>query len=81
MRRRKTHKEDWIKVNIILGTTLIDVYMKLGCVDNALEIFYGIVENEISSRYSLIIGFVMNGLVDKSLDVFSKMKKSGTVPN
>lgn len=74
-------KKNGLEINIILGTTLIDMYMKLGCVDNALEVFHGMEEKGVSSWNALIIGFAMNGLVDKSLEMFSKMKKSGVTPN
>ncbi|XP_031266496.1 pentatricopeptide repeat-containing protein At3g62890-like [Pistacia vera] len=70
-----------LKINVILGTTLIDMYMKLGCVENAMEVFHGIEEKGVSTWNALILGFAMNGLVGKSLDMFSEMKKSGIVPN
>lgn len=74
-------RKNGLKINSILGTTLIDMYMKLGCVDNALEVFHGMEEKGVSSWNALIIGFAMNGLADKSLEMFSEMKKSGVTPN
>ncbi|KAJ4719314.1 Pentatricopeptide repeat-containing protein [Melia azedarach] len=74
-------RKNGLKINIILGTTLIDMYMKLGCVENALEVFNGMEEKGVSTWNALIIGLAMNGLVDKSLDMFSQMKNCGVAPN
>lgn len=74
-------KRNEIKVNIILGTTLIDMYMKCGCVENALEVFHGLEERGVSSWNALILGLAMNGLVERSLEMFSDMKKCGIEPN
>lgn len=74
-------KKNRLRVNVILGTTLVDMYMKFGCVDNALEVFYGMEEKGVSSWNALILGFAMNGMVERSLEMFSEMKKCGVVPN
>ncbi|KAK9293231.1 hypothetical protein L1049_021221 [Liquidambar formosana] len=74
-------RKNGLKVNSILGTTLIDMYMKCGCVDNAFEVFNGMEEKGVSSWNSLVIGLAVNGLVERSLDMFSEMKKCGVVPN
>ncbi|XP_024031273.1 pentatricopeptide repeat-containing protein At1g08070, chloroplastic isoform X2 [Morus notabilis] len=70
-----------LQVNAILGTTLIDMYMKCGCVENALGVFHGMEEKGISTWNALILGLAMNGLVEKSLDIFSEMKACGVTPN
>ncbi|KAK0602657.1 hypothetical protein LWI29_035739 [Acer saccharum] len=74
-------RKNGLKINAILGTTLIDMYMKLGCVENALHVFHGMEEIGVSTWNALILGYAMNGLVDKSLDMFIEMKKHGVVPN
>ncbi|KAK4852368.1 hypothetical protein QYF36_023359 [Acer negundo] len=74
-------RKNGLKINAILGTTLIDMYMKLGCVENALDVFHGMEEIGVSTWNALILGYAMNGLVDKSLDMFIEMKKHGVVPN
>ncbi|KVI04300.1 Pentatricopeptide repeat-containing protein [Cynara cardunculus var. scolymus] len=70
-----------LEVNIILGTTLIDMYMKLGCVKSAEEVFYTMEKKGVSSWNALILGLAMNGQVEKSLEMFSEMKSFGVVPN
>uniref|UniRef100_A0A7N0ZYU8 DYW domain-containing protein n=1 Tax=Kalanchoe fedtschenkoi TaxID=63787 RepID=A0A7N0ZYU8_KALFE len=68
-------KKNHVKVNAILGATLIDMYMKCGCVENALEVFNEMDEKGASSWNALIVGFAMNGFVEKSLETFVEMKK------
>ncbi|KAM7277884.1 hypothetical protein ACFE04_005018 [Oxalis oulophora] len=74
-------KKNGMKMNVFLGTTLIDMYMKLGCVENALEVFNGIDEKGVSTWNALISGLTMNGSVDKSLETFLEMEKYGVAPN
>ncbi|KAG8369058.1 hypothetical protein BUALT_Bualt15G0110800 [Buddleja alternifolia] len=74
-------RKNGIKVNIILGTTLINMYMKCGSVENAVEVFYRMEEKGVSSWNALIMGLAMNGLVESSLEMFEEMKKCGMVPN
>ncbi|RAL53285.1 hypothetical protein DM860_006957 [Cuscuta australis] len=70
-----------LKVNIILGTTLIDMYMKCGYTKNAMEVFYGMEDRGVSSWNALIHGLAMNGEVQRSLETFEEMKKCGVTPN
>lgn len=74
-------RKNCLKINVILGTTLIDMYMKFGCVENALEVFHGMEEKGVSTWNALILGLAMNGLVNKSLDAFSEMKECSVLPN
>ncbi|KAK7387098.1 hypothetical protein VNO78_27605 [Psophocarpus tetragonolobus] len=70
-----------LKVNVILSTTLIDMYMKCGCVENALEVFYAMEEKGVSTWNAVILGLATNGVVEQSLNLFEDMKKSRTLPN
>ncbi|XP_010245327.1 PREDICTED: pentatricopeptide repeat-containing protein At3g62890-like [Nelumbo nucifera] len=74
-------QKNGLKINVILGTTLIDMYMKFGCVESALEVFDGVEEKGVSTWNALIGGLAMNGLVKDSLEKFSLMKRCGVVPN
>ncbi|KAK6915692.1 Pentatricopeptide repeat [Dillenia turbinata] len=57
------------------------MYMKCGCVENALEVFHAVGIKGISSYNAVIIGQSMRGMVEKSLQMFSEMKRSGVEPN
>ncbi|XXG53915.1 hypothetical protein AAC387_Pa03g1927 [Persea americana] len=70
-----------VHINVILGTTLVDMYMKSGCVENALEIFHTMEETGVSTWNAVIVGLAMNGLIEASLDKFSVMKNCGVMPN
>ncbi|XP_063937134.1 pentatricopeptide repeat-containing protein At3g62890 isoform X2 [Daucus carota subsp. sativus] len=74
-------RKNGFKINALLGTTLVDMYMKCGCVKNAQEVFLGMEEKGVSSWNALILGLAMNGVVEKSLETFSVMKKCGVEPN
>ncbi|KAL6901978.1 hypothetical protein ACP4OV_004854 [Aristida adscensionis] len=69
-------------IDIVLGTTLIDMYMKCGCLETAVDVFDMMEEKGTPCWNAVIAGLAMNGLVMKSLDMFSEMEASGTaVPN
>ncbi|KAL2928042.1 hypothetical protein RDABS01_023036 [Bienertia sinuspersici] len=69
------------KMNGILVTTLIDMYVKCGCVENAVEVFHEAEEKEVSVWNAIILGFSMNGFAERALELFSEMKKCRVVPN
>ncbi|XP_051146663.1 pentatricopeptide repeat-containing protein At3g62890-like isoform X2 [Andrographis paniculata] len=74
-------RKNGMKVNVILGTTLIDMYMKCGSVESAMNVFYGMEETGVSSWNAVILGLAMNGRVEQSLLMFETMKKRKVVPN
>ncbi|XP_056168569.1 pentatricopeptide repeat-containing protein At3g62890-like isoform X2 [Syzygium oleosum] len=74
-------RKNCLKVNVILGTTLIDMYMKCGCVENALDVFQLMEDKGVSTWNAVILGLAMNGLVGKSLNIFLEMKNCGVAPN
>ncbi|PKI76116.1 hypothetical protein CRG98_003477, partial [Punica granatum] len=70
-----------LNVNVILGTTLLDMYMKCGCVESAMDVFCKMEERGVSTWNAAILGLAMNGLTERSLDLLSEMKSSGVKPN
>lgn len=74
-------RKNGLNINVVLGTTLVDMYMKCGCVENAEEVFSGMEVKGVSTWNALILGFAMNGQVERSLNMFEKMKTSEIVPN
>lgn len=74
-------RKNGMRVNVILGTTLINMYMKCGSVEDAVEVFNGMEEKGVSSWNALILGLAMNGLVERSLEMFEEMTKYRMVPN
>ncbi|KAL5209120.1 hypothetical protein ABZP36_004743 [Zizania latifolia] len=75
-------RENQYNITVILGTSLIDMYMKCGCLESALEVFDTMQERGTPCWNAVIVGLAMNGLVTKSLDMFSEMESSSTsTPN
>ncbi|OAY81752.1 Pentatricopeptide repeat-containing protein, chloroplastic [Ananas comosus] len=70
-----------IAVNVFVGTTLIDMYMKCGCMETALEVFDMMEERATSTWNAVILGLAVNGLVKESLEKFSEMEKVGVAPS
>ncbi|GLU09786.1 hypothetical protein SLE2022_266270 [Rubroshorea leprosula] len=73
--------ENRIPVDTVVGTALIEMYAKCGCIEKALEIFYGLREKDTASWTSVICGLAMNGKTNKALELFSEMKQAGIKPD
>ncbi|XP_078171793.1 pentatricopeptide repeat-containing protein At2g22410, mitochondrial-like [Carex rostrata] len=69
------------KQDEFLSTALIDMYMKCGCMPEALEVFNFSGERGVSTWNALILGLALNGLVKESIEKFSCMEQCGVVPN
>ncbi|KAL5731574.1 hypothetical protein ACHQM5_004288 [Ranunculus cassubicifolius] len=67
--------------NVLLGTALIDMYAKCGCVDVAMDLFNAIHDKDVVLWNAMISGLAMHGHGDDALELFSEMKRHGTVAN
>ncbi|KAI9157228.1 hypothetical protein LWI28_018804 [Acer negundo] len=73
--------ENRITVDAVVGTALIEMYAKCGCIEKALEIFYHMKEKDTASWTSIICGLAMNGKVNKAIQMFTEMKQNGARPD
>ncbi|XP_017982199.1 PREDICTED: pentatricopeptide repeat-containing protein At1g31430 [Theobroma cacao] len=73
--------ENRIVVDTIVGTALIEMHAKCGCVEEALEIFYGLSKKDTASWTSVICGLAVNGEASKALELFSQMKQTKEKPD
>ncbi|XP_062090638.1 pentatricopeptide repeat-containing protein At1g31430 [Humulus lupulus] len=73
--------EHGIKIDAVVGTALIEMYAKCGCIDESLEIFKGTGDKDTASWTSIICGLAMNGQANKALELFSEMKRVGINPD
>lgn len=64
-----------------IGTALIDLYGKTGCLKSAANVFNQIVFKEICSWNAMISALASNGMEKEALDLFETMKKEGLQPN
>lgn len=60
---------------------LVDMYAKMGILENAIIVFEEISQPDIVSWNAVIAGCVLHEFHDRALDLFDQMKRSGTCPN
>ena len=65
----------------MVGTALIEMYAKCGCIEKSLEIFYGLKEKDTAAWTSIIYGLAMNGRTSKALELFEAMGTFGARPD
>ncbi|KAF5193466.1 Pentatricopeptide repeat-containing protein [Thalictrum thalictroides] len=70
-----------IKADIHLGNSLIDMYFKCGCMENALDVFKDMREKDAVSWNSVITGLAVNGYAKDALSCFSDMLREGVQPS
>ncbi|CAI0431933.1 unnamed protein product [Linum tenue] len=70
-----------IELNSILGTALIDMYVKCGCINEACFVFDKLPSKGLYTWTAMINGLAMNGDALGSLSFFSRMMCSGVQPN
>lgn len=73
--------ENKIMVDAVVGTALIEMYAKCGCIEKSLEIFYGLKEKDTATWTSIIFGLARNGNASKALELFEAMETFGARPD
>ncbi|RZC46514.1 hypothetical protein C5167_039462 [Papaver somniferum] len=68
-------------VNVILGTSLINMYSRCGNVGKAREIFNGMRELNVITWTAMISGYGMHGYGNQAMELFYQMKVQGPKPN
>ncbi|KAJ4725320.1 Pentatricopeptide repeat [Melia azedarach] len=67
--------------NVRVSNTLIDMYVKCGCLEDARRVFDEMEERTIFTWSAMIQGFAIHGLAKEALRNFYKMIKIGVKPN
>lgn len=70
-----------IEWDIHIGTALVDMYAKCGCIDMALHIFDGMPHRNIFTWNALLGGLAMHGHGQDVLKHFELMTRAGVRPN
>ncbi|XP_059625661.1 pentatricopeptide repeat-containing protein At3g62890 [Cornus florida] len=71
-----------MKVDVVLGTCLIDMYAKCGSIDRARWVFDNLGPNkDVMAWSAMMSGLAMHGHGQECLDLFSKMMNYGVRPN
>ncbi|XP_058112362.1 pentatricopeptide repeat-containing protein At1g31430 [Magnolia sinica] len=73
--------ESAIRIDAIVGTALIDMYAKCGCIEKSIEVFQRVEQKDTASWTAIICGLAMNGQTSKALEFFSEMKGIGAKPD
>ncbi|KAH0892056.1 hypothetical protein HID58_054485 [Brassica napus] len=61
------------ETDIFVGNSLIDMYVKCGCVEDGYLVFRKMVERDRVSWNAMIIGFAQNGYGNEALELFREM--------
>ncbi|KAK7350463.1 hypothetical protein VNO77_09135 [Canavalia gladiata] len=70
-----------IKEDMILKTSLIDMYAKCGDIDTAYRLFAAANDRDISMWNAMISGFAMHGHGEAALKLLEEMEAQGVIPN
>ncbi|XP_076955450.1 pentatricopeptide repeat-containing protein At5g44230-like [Bidens hawaiensis] len=67
--------------NVVVGSALIDMYSKCGCIEDARQVFDKMQKKNVYSYSSLILGLAMHGCAHEAIGLFEKMLKTDIKPN
>jgi len=71
-----------VDLGVFVGTSLINLYGKMGCLNYAVSVFRVMVVREVCTWNAMISSLASNGREKEALDLFEKMKKlQGLKPN
>ncbi|KAJ7964378.1 Pentatricopeptide repeat-containing protein [Quillaja saponaria] len=70
-----------IELDRILGTALIDMYAKCGCIETAFSIFNKMPNRDVYAFTSLISGLANHNQSASAIELFERMQIEGVVPN
>ncbi|XP_050373848.1 putative pentatricopeptide repeat-containing protein At5g40405 [Argentina anserina] len=70
-----------VRMDVTLGTALLDMYAKCGDMSKAMEVFWGMKEKNVYTWSCALGGLAMNGYGEKCLELFTLMEKEGVRPN
>lgn len=69
------------ELNVVVKTSLIDMYVKCGCLEKGLYVFQNMAEKNRYSYTVMISGLAIHGLGREALGVFSEMLEEGLAPD
>ncbi|XP_057455627.1 putative pentatricopeptide repeat-containing protein At1g10330 [Lotus japonicus] len=66
-----------VSMGVFVGTSLIDLYGKMGCLNSAVNVFRVMVAREVCTWNAMISSLASNGREKEALELFEKMKLRG----
>ncbi|XP_043711060.1 pentatricopeptide repeat-containing protein At3g62890-like [Telopea speciosissima] len=71
-----------MEMNVVLGTSLIDMYAKCGSIEKARSVFDNLgPKKDVMAWSAMISGLAMHGLGEECFAIFSRMQDQGIRPN
>ncbi|KAM7529459.1 hypothetical protein LguiB_032869 [Lonicera macranthoides] len=70
-----------LEIDKVLGTALIDMYAKCGCIETAYRLFEEMPCRDVFAFTSLISGLANHGQSGSAIEVFTRMQNEGIKPN
>ncbi|OAY84840.1 Pentatricopeptide repeat-containing protein, mitochondrial [Ananas comosus] len=74
-------KEEDIELDSALGTALVDMYSKTGCIIDANKVFDEMPERDVKAWTAMIMGFGFHGRAEAALSLFYRMESEKALPN
>ncbi|XP_010244164.1 PREDICTED: pentatricopeptide repeat-containing protein At2g29760, chloroplastic-like [Nelumbo nucifera] len=70
-----------IKSDVVLSTSLVDMYVKCGCLDTAQQVFNEISKKNLVCYNVTMLGLAIHGKASECLKIFCNMAKGGLAPD
>jgi pentatricopeptide repeat protein len=70
-----------LECDVVIGTALVDMYGKCGCVEKAYEVFKDMPEKDTLAWTAMISVFALHGFGREAFDLFEEMETLGVKPN
>ena len=77
----KIESRGFLDINIIVGNTLVDMYVKCGSLTRAQEVFDGLHDRNLVSWNALISGHAELGKAEEAIKCFERMQLDGVSPD
>ncbi|XP_057538170.1 pentatricopeptide repeat-containing protein At1g15510, chloroplastic-like [Amaranthus tricolor] len=69
------------KMDVCVDNALLDMYVKCGCVGNAMSVFKRMKDCTTVTWTTMVMGFAQNGRVHEAVKIFNEMVTEGVKPN
>ncbi|XP_020266900.1 pentatricopeptide repeat-containing protein At2g13600-like [Asparagus officinalis] len=68
-----------VPMDITAMNSLINLYLKCGCIEDAERIFHGMSDKDVFSWTIMVSGYASNGKMKKALELFEKIPRRNSV--
>ncbi|XVF60485.1 hypothetical protein PTKIN_Ptkin08bG0050900 [Pterospermum kingtungense] len=74
-------RENRLELDVFIGTALVDMYAKCGCLDLAAEVFEGMSKRNVFSWAAMIGSFAVHGRAREAIHCLERMQTDGIRPD